>query len=133
MATLRIGKDADSHKVASNKLSHIRSRLMSVGREESEKDSPGNYALAMEAAIAGVFESIPDLVEDAFEVLDNPPSTWHHYMAMHDGQEIYEMEFGELREAVKRDLQSGKSELHVHKEMTHVLAAAMYMALIDDK
>lgn len=141
MGLLRIGKEPKSlrnyynegEKDHINKLGRIRARLMKRGHEESEDGQLSGYATAMEVAISAIFDDVPDLVEDALEVLANPPSTWDRYLAMHDGKHIYEMEFGELREAIKRDLKTGTSELHVHKEMTHVLAAAMYMALIDDK
>lgn len=129
MNALTIGK---SSKSVGRQLDSLRERLMNRGHKASMHDSPGAYAEAAEMAITAVFESIPKIVDDAFDVLDNPPSTWDHYLAMHDGKHIYEMEFGELREAVKRDLHSGSSELHVHKELTHVMAAAIYMALIDN-
>lgn len=131
MASLIIGK---SHKgLFSNKLDNLRNNLLQAGRKESERNSPSSYAEAVEIVINAIFEGIPDLVCDAFKVLDNPPSTWDRYLATHEGEKIYEMEFSELREAVKRDIKSDKNELHVHKEMKHVLAAAIYMALIDDK
>lgn len=133
MGFITIGKDAEPQRAHEDKLSRIRKELMARGRNESDKDSPSSYGLAMEAVVTSIFEGVPDLVCDAFKVLEDPPSTWDRYMAMHNGESIYEMEFGELREAVKRDLQAGRSELHVHKEMTHVLAAAIYMSLIDNK
>lgn len=128
MASLKIGKSYS----ASDRLSEIRSRLMGKGRTVSDKDASSSYEMAVEMAITGIFEDVPEIVCDAVKVLKDPPSTWDRYMAMHNGKAIYEMEFGELREAVKRDLKSGHSELHVHKEMTHVLAASLYMALIDN-
>lgn len=130
MGLLRIGKSEHEH--GHDKLNRIRENLRAKGRDVSEKDAPKGYAEAAELAISAVFDDIPELIDDAFDVLEDPPSTWGHYMAMHNGKAIYEMEFGELREAIKRDLKSGKSELHVHKEMTHVLASAIYMALIDN-
>lgn len=130
MNPLRIGKSEDT---GLDRLHNIRKRLMGKGAEISNHDSPSPYAEAMEMTMNAVFEDVPELVEDALEVLENPPSTWNRYVAMHDGKHIYEMEFGELREAIKRDIRSGRSELNVHKEMTHVLAAALYMALIDNK
>ena len=129
MSLLRIGRRDYSEN---DRLQRIRERLMSKGEEVSRQNSPTPYAEAAEMAMSAVFEDIPEITEDALKVLENPPSTWDRYMAMHDGKHIYEMEFGELREAIKRDLRNGKSELHVHKEMTHVLAAALYMALIDN-
>lgn len=138
MGTLTFGRE-EGYSLSSpavghiQKLKNIRDRLMGDGKVESMKGDISTQAATIEMIVSAIFSEIPELANDAVKVLNSPPSTWERYLAAHDGKSIYEMEFGELREAVKRDLKSGQNELKVHKEMTHVLAASLYMALIDNK
>lgn len=130
MNSLRLRSSKDM-ATPTDRLASIRERLMERGEKEENANKPSIYAEAAEAGIVAIFESIPEIVCDALDVLEDPPHTWDRYIAMHEGKKIYEMEFGELREAIKRDLKNSKSELHVRKELSHVMAAALYIALID--
>lgn len=75
------------------------------------------------ASVKKLAKPLESVLDDAVEIIDNPPSTWKKYLEKGDVAGIVKMEGKELLEA----LESGKAPHEVRKEFTHTMAALLQM------
>lgn len=82
---------------------------------------------AMEHRFAHLKKLIPnldDVLKDASQVIQNPPSTWGAYLKSHDLHGIAKMEGKELMSAIEQK----KPAKDIHKELVHTIAALVMLA-----
>lgn len=66
-----------------------------------------------------------ELLEAVMDTVENPPSTWHPYLAKKDYKGIYEMESAELGKAFRASMEGKASMKDVAREIKHTFTAML--------
>lgn len=99
------------HEITSAHLYHMVERLY------HDFHASGNLEKQLAPQLKGV-------LEDAVDVMRNPPISWHSYLKSRNKDEIARMEVKELIES----LEEHKSSREIRDELVHALAALMMYA-----